>query len=174
MDWSRAKSILIAALMIVDLILTGVYVSQERKAAIEIERATDTTIEYLEKKGIDVVCAVPEKRQSVKVVTLRFKEGSIPGGLARTMYEDLPIEVLGIRSSNYIEAIQETNISIDILPAYTALLKSLESVSGEIDDLELIYLVDRTSYAGAGQDTALPYWKVSSAGNSYYYAAFGE
>ena len=174
MDWSRAKSILIAALIVVNLILTGVYYNQQRDKVLEIAASTDSAIEYLESKGIDVVCAVPKKTERVRVVTLRFKEGAIPGGLARTVYEDLPIEVLGIRSSDYIEAIQETDIDIEVLPAYTALLKSLESVSGEIDDLELIYLVDRTAYSGAGQDTALPYWKVSSAGNSYYYAAFGE
>ena len=48
------------------------------------------------------------------------------------------------------------------------------SASDYIDDVELIYLVDHTEYSGAGEDTAFPYWKLSSGGNSYYYAAFSE
>lgn len=175
MDWSRAKSILIIALIICNLVLGSVYIGQVKTETDRIESLTNDAIEYIESRGIKVSCAVPSDVDGISVITLRFKEGDSAGGISRTEYDGIPVEIVGVKSSNFIEAIQRTDIVIEILPAYTALLKCVDSISNEIDDLELIYLVDRAAYAGAGgEDTALPYWKVSSSGNSYYYAAFTE
>ena len=175
MDWSRAKSILIIALIICNLVLGSFYMSGIKEERAEIEQMTENAISYMESKGIDIVCEVPLEIDTIPVITLKLKEGNSAGGLARTEYDGIPLEVVGLRSSDYIESLQKTDSVIEVLPAYTALLKSIESVEGEVDDIELIYLVDRAEYAGeAGQDTALPYWKISSQGNSYYYAAFAE
>ena len=173
MDWSKAKNILIIALIITNVILGKTYIDKERAKLDEIYQATDAAIEYIENRGVDINCAVPRDVQDVSVLTLRFRAGG-EGGLARTKYKDIPIEIIGLSSSDYIELIQEKAAVVQILPAYTALLQSLEDITDYIDDVELIYLVDHTEYAGAGEDTAFPYWKLSSGDNSYYYAAFSE
>ena len=175
MDWSRAKSVLIIALIICNLVLASVYVGGIRAEADKIAELTENAIAYVEQKGIKVNCAVPNSVSDISVINLKFIAGDSAGGLARSEFDGTPLEIVGLKSSSFIESIQKTSIELNVLPAYTALLKSLESVEGEIDDLELIYLVDRTVYAGeAGEDTALPYWKISSGGNSYYYAAYAE
>ncbi len=175
MDWARAKSILIIALIICILILSSIYVGQVKQENEKISELTQNAIEYVEKKGIKINCAVPTDAPDMSVITLKFIAGDSAGGLSRTEYDGMPLEIVGLKSSSFIESIQGTGVDLKVLPAYTALLKSLESVTDAIDDLELIYLVDRSAYAGeAGEDTALPYWKVSSGGNSYYYAAYAE
>ncbi len=175
MDWSRAKNILIIALIICNLVLGGIYVSQVKAEADKILQLTDNAVEYMQSRGIKISCEVPTSVDDISVIRLRFKAGDSAGGLSRTEFDGIPLEIVGLKSSSFIESIQATDIVIDVLPAYTALLKSMDSITDEVDDLELIYLVDRAAYAGeAGEDTALPYWKVSSGGNSYYYAAFAE
>ena len=175
MDWSRAKNILIIALIICNLILTSVYVGQVKTEREKIADLTENAINYVEQKGINIDCAVPNQASDISVINLKFIAGDSAGALARTEFDGIPLEVVGLKSSSFIESIQKTGIELNVLPAYTALLKSLESVTEDIDDLELVYLVDRSAYAGeAGEDTALPYWKLSSGGNSYYYAAYAE
>ena len=175
MDWARAKSILIIALIICIAILSSIYVGQIKAENDKLAELTQNAIEYIEKKGINVNCAVPTDVPDMSVITLKFIAGDSAGGLCRTGFDGMPLEIVGLKSSSFVESIQRTGIELKVLPAYTALLKSLESVTEEIDDLELIYLVDRSAYAGeAGEDTALPYWKLSSGGNSYYYAAYTE
>lgn len=173
MDWSKAKNILIIALLIINIILGKTYIDKERADLEKIYSQTDAAIEYIENRGVQIECAVPRDVIDVSVLTLRFKDGG-EGGLARTEYDGIPIEILGLSSTDYIELIQKKAATIEILPAYTALLQSLEDITDYIDDVELIYLVDHTEYVGAGEDTAFPYWKLSSGGNSYYYAAFSE
>lgn len=173
MDWSKAKNILIVALLITNLILGGTYIKKESEKLDKINSATDAAISYIEKRGVKVECAVPRDVQDVSVLTLRFKDGG-EGGLARTEYNGIPIEIIGLSSTDYIELIEKKAATIEILPAYNALLQSLGDITDYIDDVELIYLVDHTEYGGAGEDTAFPYWKLSTGGTSYYYAAFSE
>jgi len=173
MDWSKAKNILIVALLITNVILVRTYLGKERTKMEKIYAQTDAAIEYVEKKGIKINCDLPRDVWDVSVLTLKFKDGG-EGGLTRTRYKDIPIEVLGLSSTDYIELIQKKAATIEILPAYTALLQSLEDITDAIDDVELVYLVDHTEYSGAGEDTAFPYWKLRSGSNTYYYAAFPE
>lgn len=174
MDWSKAKSILIVALLIVNIILGQHYIANERKKLLQIETSTDAAIEYMENHGVKVLCEIPRNTREVSVISLKFKPGDNAGGLARTEFKGIPVEILGLKSSEYIELIEQKNATIEVRPAYTALLQSLDDISDYIDDTELIYLVDHTEYSDAGEDTAFPYWKLSSGGNSYYYAAFSE
>ena len=174
MDWSRAKNILIIALVIANLMLGRSYLNKEREKQEQISTATDYAIEYIENRGINISCAVPRETEDLTVITLQFKPGENIGGLARTSFEGIPVEILGLSSAEYIEVIRKTDVVIETIPAYTALLQSLEDIHSEIDDIELIYLVDHTEYSGAGQDTAFPYWKISSGHSSYYYNAFLE
>ena len=55
------------------------------------------------------------------------------------------------------------------------MLEAENDADGDIDNIELVYLIDRIDFSGeAGTDTALPYWKVTSSGRDLYYAAFKE
>ncbi len=157
------------------MVLLKSYMVSERKEAAKIAASTDAAIEYVEKSGISINCDIPRDSRSIPLLIVELKGGHSEGGATRIMFGKLPLEVLGVRSVSYIAGVTESDKSIEILPAYTALLKSIESIEKSIDEVELIYLVDRTAYAGeAGEDTALPYWKISSEGNSYYYSAFSE
>lgn len=172
MDWSKAKSMMIAILLVINLIIGGMYAKNiiEENRALAAEAAS--AISYAESKGVMINCPVPSGTKKVNVISVEFSSGS---GSSPESYRGLAIELLGVSGQEYISRIEKTGSRIDTLPAYTAILKSLGSVSGSIDGLELIYLVDRTSYSGmAGKDTALPYWKLVSGNNFYYYAAYSD
>lgn len=175
MNWSRAKDILIIALFIANILLFRNYLTGIRAEEAHIAQSTAAAIDYAEASGIKINCEVPQKILKLPVISVSIKGGNSAGGLTRILLKEAPLEIIGLRSAFYVEQIDETDKSISILPAYTALLKSMDSVEEQIDEIELIYLVDRAAYAGeAGEDTALPYWKLSSNGNNYYYSAFAE
>ena len=175
MNWSKAKTILIIALIVCNLFLLQNYLSIEQAEEDRIIESTESAVEYIENQGIKVNCEIPKKTMSLPVITVKLYAGDSAGGLCRIDVDGTALELWGVSDAESIELITKTDNEIEVLPAYTALLKSLESINDEIDGIELIYFVDRAAYAGeAGEDTALPYWKVSSGTNSYYYSAFSE
>jgi hypothetical protein len=172
MDWSKAKSMMIAILLVINLAIGGMYVSGIVSENRAIAAETKSAIEYAEGKGVRINCPVPGGSKKVNVISVEFAGGA---GESPKSYKGIKIELLGVSGQEHIEKIEKTGSRINTLPAYTAILKSLGSVTGSIDGLELIYLVDRTSYSGmAGKDTALPYWKLVSGNNFYYYAAYSN
>lgn len=175
MNWSKAKTILIFALVITNVFLLVNYMSTEKKALKEIDLSTEATIEYLNGKGISLACDIPREARSLSVYSLEFAAGDKGGAVYTTDIDGIRLEVIGLSEGKYIRSITETEKQINTLPAYTALLKCIGSVSDKITEIELVYLVDRAAFVGQeGEDTALPYWKISSGSNSYYYSAFAE
>lgn len=175
MNWSRAKTILIIALVITNVFLLSVYHKNAKADADRIAESTASAIEYLESRGIEIDCEVPKNIETMPVITLSFSQGDKGGGLYTSTVEGYPLEIIGLSDGKYINYAEKSDVDLDTLPAYTALLKSVGSITGRVTDLQLIYLIDRSDYVGqAGQDTALPYWKLSSGENSYYYSAFSE
>ena len=172
MDWSKAKSIMIAILLAIDLGIGGMYFNNELKTAGSLKASTEAAVSYAEGRGVRINCEIPSKSKKVNVISVDFSSGA---GESPESWHGVRIEILGQSSDEYISGIEKNGARIDTLPAYTAVLKSLGSVNGSIDGIELIYLVDRTSYSGmAGKDTALPYWKLGSGNNFYYYAAYSD
>ena len=172
MDWSRAKSIMIAILLICDLVLGGLWLKERTDENREIAAASAAAVSYAESHGVSVNCDIPTGSKRVYVLSLSFSEGEGPG---KTEYRNIPIEILGLGTDEHLSEIEKKGSKIEVLPAYSAVLKSVSNRGFSIDSIELIYLVDRSAYSGqGGQDTALPYWKIRAGSNYYYYAAYSD
>ncbi len=175
MNWSRAKTILIAILVLVNAFLLFNYLRTEWKSQQQISESTKSAALYLEERGVSISCDIPEKSEKLPVILVNFSKGDVGGGIYDIDIDGTIMEIIGLKDSAFIKNIEITDKKIETLPAYTALLKSYGSIEGEITNIQLIYLVDRSAYVGQeGEDTALPYWKISSGENSYYYSAFAE
>jgi len=175
MNWSKAKTILIIVLVLTNVFLLSVYTGNKKEQENQISESTRSAILYLENRNIDIKCDVPEGVEKLPVVSVYFRGGIATAGTYQVNLDGITLEILGLGDGNLIKSIEITDNIISTLPAYTALLKSAGSISDEITGIELIYLVDRSAYMGQeGEDTALPYWKISSGENSYYYSAFAE
>ena len=172
MDWSRAKSIMIAILLVCDLILGGMWLKERVDENREIAAANTAAVSYAENHGVSINCDIPSNSKRVYVLSLTFSEGE---GNVKSEYRNVPIEVLGSGTEEYLSGIKKKGSKIEVLPAYSAVLKSVSNKTFSIDSIELIYLVDRSAYGGqGGQDTALPYWKLRAGNNYYYYAAYSD
>ena len=172
MDWSRAKSMMIAILLVCDLILGGMWLKERTDENREIAAANAAAVSYAESHGVSVNCDIPSASKRVYVLSLSFTEGQ---GEGKREYRNIPIEVLGSGAEEHLSAIEKKGSKIEVLPAYSAVLKSVSNRGFSIDSIELIYLVDRSAYSGqGGQDTALPYWKIRAGSNYYYYAAYSD
>ncbi len=172
MDWSKAKSIMIAILLVCDLILGGIWLKERVDENRDIAAANAAAVSYAENHGVSVNCDIPSASKRVYVLSLSFDEGE---GSGKTEYRNIPIEVLGSGAGEHLSEIKKKGSKIEVLPAYSAVLKSVSNRGFSIDSIELIYLVDRSAYSGqGGQDTALPYWKIRAGSNYYYYAAYSD
>ncbi len=172
MDWSKAKSIMITILLVCDLILGGLLLGERIRENRDIAMANSAAVSYAENHGVSINCDIPSGSKRVYVLSLSFSEGK---GSGRSEYKGIPIEVLGSGDGEYLSGIEKKGSRIEILPAYSAVLKSVSNRGFSIESIELIYLVDRSAYGGqGGQDTALPYWKISTGNNYYYYAAYSD
>ncbi|MCQ2552949.1 MAG: hypothetical protein MJ150_01410, partial [Clostridia bacterium] len=76
MDWSKAKTILIAILLVLCLILSGILVSRKLDEAKAIEAGRVAAKEYLEGIGVVLNTEIPKKRPALEVLFLQRKEGA--------------------------------------------------------------------------------------------------
>ena len=179
MDWNKAKSILIAALLATDLIIGGIYLGRVKRENEQLAGYAVSTAEYLQQQGIDVDCEIPTGQEKLPALELEFSQGLVEAGFERTEYKGTALEFSGSRTE-YIKEIKADKNRIELQPAAAALLRELPDLRGagesSIKEIELIYFIDRSDYAGAaGEDTALPYWKIiGGSGKAYYCPAFTE
>ena len=67
MDWAKAKTILIIALLAICLLLGGILVARAANEKAMDAAAADSALEYLELQGISFNCDMPENRPSLPV-----------------------------------------------------------------------------------------------------------
>ena len=172
MNWSKAKTILIAAFLATDLILGSLLVAYTYKENSDIRKTTESSIAYLERRGIKLAAELPEKQVKLPALHMVFsEEGSI-----YSEYEGVAIESRGDLDKVLISP-SETKLSV--LPVYNALLsceKDFSEAKSDIEEIKLVYYIDVESLAeDVSEDTALPYWKLcGKEGIYFYYPAFSE
>ena len=178
MDWNKAKSILIWALLITDLILAGVYISGTTKAYGTGKTQAEDCALYFEQRGVEINAELPFKPKKLAVLKVAFSEGPESDQFGRTEYKGTALEIIGAKADS-IAKIERGKTRIQTLPASSALLKLLprilEDGQQDVQDIELIYYIDRSEYKGSGgEDTALIYWKITTESKVYYSPAYQE
>lgn len=181
MDWTKAKTILIIALLVTNLIIGYSYNEKIKEAeAQQVEQAISTK-EFLEQKGIVVAVEIPTQVLKKPVLFVRFEPLAAGTQAGPVYYEDVLVEA-SVYKDNAIIPIAYGETKRDVSSASYALLKSVAALLSEdnsqlsISDIELIYLVENANYGQEiREDTAVPTWKISTgSGEAFYVNAYGE
>ena len=179
MDWYKAKTVLIIALLITCLILGGVLVLRH-SAQIKADRqAAEAVLEYLKDQGVSVECTLPAERPSLPVlfVELAAKDS---GKEALASYKKLPVES-NLKSSIPVLS-AEGDKKAKIGTAGSALLQActetengvgVNALSGlRINSVELVYYIGAQSEEKGAKDTAIPSWKIDTSRGLFYINAY--
>lgn len=177
MDWSKAKTILIIALLIVCLILSGILVKErltERKA---LEEAIAETKIYLQSQGIKLESDIPLDRPSLPVLFVEYQENT---GSDELSYGDYMVYTASGSSKGYTIK-SEGESKAKVISANTALLSAVLSKieAGKeltITKVELVYYIDAETYQGmpASSDTAIPAWRIETKDGDFYINAYAN
>ena len=177
MDWSKAKTILIIALLIVCILLGSLLGIKE----IERKKLDASTLEqtkkYLESLEIEYNKDIPLSRPLLPVLFVEYK-----GGETKTenpSYKGYP--VCGGSETEMPCSIKEAGKKkARIMSASAALLQFIGDLHGDtdglsIENISLIYYIDNSLYAeSSGNDTAIPTWKIESSAGNYYINAYSQ
>jgi regulatory protein YycI of two-component signal transduction system YycFG len=181
MDWTKAKSILIVALLITNLIIGMAYhakISEEKSRHIAAAQSTQT---YLAKKGITLDVEIPGEVLRKPVLFVRFQPPE-EGEKKDPVYYDGMLVEASQDNENVIVPLSYGETRRGVLSASYALLKFLSFFEEEqlqnihVTGIELIYFVDTAStQKDISEDTAAPTWKITTQNNqSFYINAYGE
>lgn len=72
MDWTKAKTILIVALLITNLVLLATWFSQGSRFETDAKEMEEVTISLLEDKGIYIETAIPKERPRMGSLTVQY------------------------------------------------------------------------------------------------------
>ena len=173
MDWNKAKTILIIALLVTNLALGGVLLSRQEARRLAAETAAESTRVYLEELGVDVQCAIPTVQESCPVLFVSLTQ---PGS-GDSEYGGMPIVVSGARmEAKALKAGDTKALTISASQALQSLVNTRlgQEASGlQIRSLELVYRVDRSDFGTqAGEDTAVPAWRILTDRGEFFIEAF--
>lgn len=181
MDWTKAKSILIVALLITNLIIGMAYYAKIKEANSRQIAAAQSTQIYLGEKGITLDVEIPDEVLKKPVLFVRFQPPEEGEEKSAVYYDGMLVEA-SPDNENVIVPLSYGETRRDVLSASYALLKSLSFFEKEelqnlhITGIELIYFVDTAStQKDISEDTAAPTWKITTQNNeSFYINAYGE
>lgn len=179
MDWYKAKTVLIIALLITCLILGGVLLLRNRAELKADKDAADAVLEYLKNQGVSVNCDLPLERPSLPVLFVELMSGNKDGEVL-SEYKGLPVE--SNLSGSVPVLSSEGDKKAKIRTAGSALLSActegeggvgVRSIKGlSINSVKLVYYVGAQSEAVGAKDTAIPCWKIETDRGSYYINAY--
>ena len=178
MDWSRAKNILIAMLLIADLVIGGFYLSSVHTEKAEAKSKIEAAEYYLGLNSIELQCEIPSAPSKLAVVSVSFLGESDPEASCCLDFGGRKLEVAGL-AEGAITELKSGIGKVEIRSCAYALIQAAGDLPSagcnKITGIELVYYVSRLGYTETeGEDTALPYWKVVSGAKSFYYAAFNN
>jgi len=180
MDWSKAKTILIIALLITNMILGGYCVAdiiQDRNAELLLAKNAE---KYLAERGIEFNVNAPKVPQRLPVAFVRFasEDAGKLGEKIKTSYKGIPVE--GEAPDGYVVVIESLGKSKGRLISSSKALLELVSRSDAADisritEIRLVYRVDNMDYASKSvRDTAMPCWCFETDAGSFYVTAYDE
>ncbi|NCB42080.1 MAG: hypothetical protein EOM59_05620 [Clostridia bacterium] len=181
MDWTKAKTILIIALLITNLIIGYFYSEKIREAEKQQFEQAISTREFLEQKGVSLLVEIPTQPLKLPVLFVHFEPLGEGQQIEPVYHEGILVEASDYKD-NLIVPISYGETKRDLFSASYALLKSGFAFSEEkdsqlvINDIQLIYFVENSEYdKEISEDTAVPTWKISSeSGEVFYVNAYGE
>ena len=178
MDWSKAKNIIIAALLVVNLTIGGLLLSQSAAQRQQMRQAAADTKVFLEKQGMQVNAAVPEKAEKMPVLFVQLQRASSQEGAPQS-YKGYPILVEGSAvdfevSGSGQQAARTITASEALLKLYARLSREGSVAGKSIDQVELVYLLTADRTSSAAQDTAIPAWRIEVSGKTYTVNAYEE
>ena len=177
MDWSKAKNIIIAALLIANLLIGGNLLAQRSAQQMKLRQAAEDTCAFLEQAGMTVDVELPAQAEKLPVVFLRLHKDSDAPQAAQ--YKDYPIDVLGSQIGYEIAGTGQqaapTITAAEALLKLYAQLSAAGSVKGRhVEAVDLVYLLSPDDASFAAQDTASPAWRIRVDGRTYYVDAYEE
>lgn len=176
MDWSKAKTILIIALLITNVIIGGVYLNGKNKEEEALTNAARNAVAYAESHGVSISCQLPAEKKKLPVLFVSLERGASDG---KCIYKGISVEA----DENFTGTIvpeSQGDADGELISAADALLKLIDSLGEKanslaIDDVSVVYWLDLSlSDDAAAKDTAIPTWKFSGPSGVYYIEAFGE
>ena len=181
MDWTKAKTILIIALLITNNYIGYSYNEKLKEAEKQQIAQAISTEAFLEQLGINVQADIPTKPLKKPVLFVRFEElqeGEYPEPV---FYDDMLVEASDYKNRKIVP-LSYGETKRDISSASDALLKAISSFKEikdsplTISDITLLYLVENADYEQViSEDTAVPTWKITmEAGATFYINAYGE
>lgn len=72
MDWSKAKNIIIVALLLMDVFLGGMYINQLGGSSRNNEEVREYISNILDERGVEIKCEMPDKPRSMKSLSVRY------------------------------------------------------------------------------------------------------
>ena len=176
MDWSKAKTILILALLIVCMVLSGILISRrvsENRANI---RAIEDTKEYLKTIHAELNAEIPNNRPSLPVLFVEYDKSSEE----ELTYKTYKVFTASGDSKGLVLQ-SEGKEKAKVISASSALLKVVTEptdYSGiiNIKAIDLVYYidVDTTKGESVGNDTAIPYWRIETNLGLRYINAYAQ
>jgi len=181
MDWTKAKTILIVALLITNLIIGYFYSEKINEAEKQQFEQAISTRAFLEQKGVSLQVEIPTQPLKMPVLFVHF-EPLAKGQQNQPVYHEGVLVEASDYKDNLIVPISYGETKRDLSGASYALLKSgvafFEKKESQlvINDIQLIYYVENSDYnKEISEDTAVPTWKISSeSGEVFYVNAYGE
>ena len=177
MDWSKAKNIIIAALLAANLLIGGNLLAQRASQQTQIRQATVDTVAFLQHEGMQIEAEVPQKTERLPVLFLRLLRAG--EGAKDSSYKSYPVivqgEDVGFEFAGEGQQAAQTISAADALLRLYAELSAAGSVKGKcVESVDLVYLLSSGETAYAAQDTAVPAWRIVVDGQPYYVNAYGE
>ncbi len=166
MDWSKAKNIIIAALIAANLFIGFNYWESLKEARDARERSAAYTASYLSGLGVSVECELSAEEERLPVLFVEIE----PSGAEKTPLKDgMELVLIGAEGQKAVPSGYGDNrgrvISASAASRKLTALFSEEELKGlVIRGADLVYLVDRTGLSGlGGKDTAVPAWRFDTS-----------
>ena len=169
MDWSKAKTIVIIALLVTNLVLGGFLMFDHLQAVNTEKQAAQSAAEYLSAHGIALNCELPATVTKLPVLFVDFEEGT---GEKTLSYNGYLLQVTDAGELVPV-TLEPGDVKSPVCGASSAVIKAVMQESGirSIENVSLVYHVDRSGYSDAGEDTAFPSWRVQTDLGPFYIEA---
>ena len=180
MDWSKAKSVLIIALIITNILMASLYFGELYEEQRARDAAAANAAAYLSSCGVELNCDIPSKDVRLPVLFVTFSGSADERQMS---YKGYPVELTGEGfgvPSSYSTGGAEGSVASasSAVISFVSGLSQQSSVQTEglvIDSIELVYWINRSAFsASVAEDTAVPAWKISTSSGVFYVNAFSD
>ena len=165
MDWSKAKTILIAAFLITDLILVALLVFPAARAEAGQEPADDAVLlAVLARNNVFLETEIPQGRGEMPVLYVQPEDSDTEKMrelLGRRELDAAELEQGGFRGEDFSKKKQRTLSARDALLVFMHTENDRVDESRIIEEIKMVYWLGESEGDGAViADTAIPAWKI--------------